>query len=452
MSFNKDFKNRATLPQSRRKSGSTTGKWVRLPLLIGGLSVIGAVLATSKSGPSDNSYTNAKSTTGVISQDLIIPKLLEQSSIQAREETQDVDWITTTVQSGDSPSAIFSRLNIHSHLHRVLKNDIAKNALSSIKPGQQFKARYDADEKLTELVFIPNKTEEVIIRPEADGYSVMDISHSVDTRSVVANATISDSLYLDGKKAGLSDNVIMQLFNVFAYDIDFALDIRSGDSFSVIYEERYLNGEKLKDGAIKAATFTNKGKTYNAYRYTDKKGNSDYYNEKGHSLKKAFIRTPIKFARISSHFNPKRMHPVLHKIRAHRGVDYAAPIGTPIRATGDGKVTFKGSQRGYGKTIILQHGQRYTTLYAHMNAFNKKVKRGGRVKQGQVIGYVGKTGRATGPHLHYEFRVNNVHKNPVTVKLPNGAPLKKAELPRFKEQIKSMAKLISHERQLLASN
>ncbi|CAG0905369.1 unnamed protein product [Cyprideis torosa] len=220
----------------------------------------------------------------------------------------------------------------------------------------------------------------------------------------------------------------MQVFSIFAYDIDFALDIRNGDSFTVIYDERFLNGEKLKDGPIQAVEFVNKGKTFAAYRYTDTAGNSDYYDENGRSLRKAFIRTPIKFARISSHFNPSRLHPILHTIRAHKGVDYAAPTGTPIKATGSGKVIFKGRKNGYGKTVILQHGKTYTTLYAHMSNFDKKLAKGGTVQQGQIIGYVGQTGGATGPHLHYEFRL--LLQNPNSCDLPNKLVKSPSSFPR----------------------
>ena len=448
MSFEKDFKNRVNPSPSVRHKHSHGGKWIRVPLLIGGLSVIGVVLATTKSN-TNAPHSADKELSRFISQSLDIPKP-EPAQATPNLAGRDTNWSEVSVQAGDSASGIFSKLNIHSHLHEILKDERTSEAFASLRPGHQFKARYNESEQLQELVYSPSKTEEIRIKPTASGYEFDHVSHDVDTRTVVAKATINNSLYLDGKKAGLSDNLVMQLFNVFAYDIDFALEIRKGDSFTVIYEERFLNGEKLKRGSIKAAEFINRGKSYKAYRYTDKNGNTDYYNEKGQSLKKAFIRSPIKSARISSHFNPNRLHPVLHKIRAHKGVDYAAPIGTPIRATGSGKVLFKGTKGGYGKTIILQHGKRYTTLYAHLNAFNKKVKKNGKVSQGQVIGYVGKTGRVTGPHLHYEFRINNVHKNPVTVKLPNGAPLKKAELPSFKEETRKLALQLNAESRLIA--
>ena len=240
-----------------------------------------------------------------------------------------------------------------------------------------------------------------------------------------ASAIIHRSLYLDGQKAGLSDSTIMQLTEIFAWDIDFALDLRPGDAFSVIYQQIYKGSEFLGNGKILAANFINKGKIKRAVKYPLESEQGDYFNEEGEAMKKAFLRTPVEFSRISSRFSLKRKHPILNKIRAHTGVDYAASLGTPVRATSDGRVKNVGWNGGYGKTIVLNHGSRYSTLYAHLARYNRKIKPGAYVKQGQIIGYVGKTGLATGPHLHYEFRLDGKHKNPLTVKLPPAKPIKK---------------------------
>jgi murein DD-endopeptidase MepM/ murein hydrolase activator NlpD len=205
--------------------------------------------------------------------------------------------------------------------------------------------------------------------------------------------------------------------------VDFVLDIRENDEFVVLYEELWQDGSRVKDGEILAAEFVNQGETLRAIRYTDSEGRSDYFSPEGNSMRKAFIRAPVDFTRISSNFNPNRKHPILNKIRAHKGVDYAAPNGTPIKAAGDGKVIFAGRKNGYGNCIILQHGGNITTLYAHMSKFSKDGRVGKRVVQGQVVGYVGATGLATAPHLHYEYRVNGVHRNPRTVKLPQANPV-----------------------------
>lgn len=228
----------------------------------------------------------------------------------------------------------------------------------------------------------------------------------------------------------------------FQWDIDFATDVRPGDSFSIIYDEFYIRGEKVKTGDIVAAEFINRGKKYRAVRYEDPKGNIDYYTPDGHSLKRRFSRTPVKFSRISSHFTLKRWHPILHRFKKHTGVDYAAPTGTPVKATSNGRVEFVGVKGGYGNAVILQHGQHYSTLYGHLKNFAKHLKKNQRIKQGQVIGYVGMTGLATGPHLHYEFRIDGKHRNPLTVKLPQGYPVPKKYREDFRKQTqKTIAKL-----------
>jgi murein DD-endopeptidase MepM/ murein hydrolase activator NlpD len=255
---------------------------------------------------------------------------------------------------------------------------------------------------------------------------------------------IQDSLYLSAAKAELPDKLIMELANIFGWDVDFVFDIRQGDSFSLLFEDRYLEGEKLSPGNIVAASFTNRGKTYEAVRYTNSKGLSNYYTPQGLSMRKAFLRTPLDIFRISSGFNLRRKHPIHKKIKAHRGVDYAAPRGTPVYAAGDGKVIASGYSKANGNYVFVQHGQTYTTKYLHLN--RKKVRKGQTVRQRQLIGTVGSTGYATGPHLHYEFLVNGVHRNPRTVKLPQARPIAKGEKSSF-EQVTApvLAKLAEHQ-------
>jgi len=268
-----------------------------------------------------------------------------------------------------------------------------------------------------------------------------------------SRGVINSSLFLSAKRAGLSHSLTMDLANVFGYDIDFAMDIREGDEFEVIYEEKVVNGKRVGTGNILSARFTNRGKTYTAVRYTNKQGTTSYYNANGESMRKAFIRTPVDFARISSRFSTGRKHPILNKIRAHKGVDYAAPHGTPIKAAGDGRVTLAGRNGGYGNTVIIQHGQRYRTLYAHMQGFAKGIRNGANVKQGQIIGYIGTTGLSTGPHLHYEFQVNGVHVDPLSQKLPMADPIAASEKQRFMQLSKPlMARMDQEKATMLASN
>ena len=228
----------------------------------------------------------------------------------------------------------------------------------------------------------------------------------------------------------------MRLVAIFGWDIDFALDIRKGDSFTILYEEQYKNGVKVAEGPIIAAEFINQGKAIRAIRYSENNERNDYYDANGDAMRKAFLRTPVDFfSRISSRFSLGRKHPVLNKIRAHKGVDYAAATGTPVRATGDGVIVFAGKNGGFGRTIKLKHGGTYSTVYAHLRRIAKNIRRGKKVKQGQIIGYVGQSGLATGPHLHYEFQIHGVHRNPLTVKLPKVKAIAKENLTEFKKTI-----------------
>lgn len=342
-------------------------------------------------------------------------------------------WKEFTIQNGDNLSILFKRAGLNDRAIYELFSD-AKDAkdLRHIRPGQKISFLVK-DESLTGLKYVINELNSVIFERGNKGFSGKQIALKPDIKYAFRQATIDSSLYMAGKRAGMPSNLTMEMANIFGWDIDFALDIQKGDSFKVMYEEQFLDGKKIGVGKVLAAEFTNGGKTFKAVRYTDKEGNSAYYTPDGRGMHKAFLRTPIEFARISSHFNLARKHPVLHIIRAHKGTDYAAARGTPIRATGNGKVSFAGRKGGYGNTVVIQHGQGIQTLYGHMNAFAKGMRNGARVSQGDVIGYVGSTGLASGPHLHYEFHVNGQVRNPVTVPLPKSIGIEKTELARFNE-------------------
>ena len=356
----------------------------------------------------------------------------EQTEILPKRstETTDIKKYTQIIKTGDNLSNIFTSLGLNSDLHEILQLGESVKELKSIHPQQKIHF-YLKDDSLIKLELETSLNRQLQIIQEQEKYIVNEVVRDFDIQTQSAHSIIQDSLFLSGQRAGLSDSIIMQLANIFGWDIDFALDIRSGDRFSVIYEEKYLDGVKVKDGEIIVAEFVNSGKSFRAIRYTDSQNKTDYYSDSGRSMRKPFLRTPVDFARISSKFNLKRKHPILNTIRAHKGVDYAAAIGTPIMAAGDGKVIYRGSKGGYGRTIIIQHGSQYSTLYAHMHKYAHRTQKGARVKQGQIIGYIGKSGLASGPHLHYEFRVNGVHRNPLTVKLPDAEPLPESELIRF---------------------
>ncbi len=336
----------------------------------------------------------------------------------------DLDWKEHQIRSGDNLATIFPKLGLNANLlHRIINSSKTAANLAHVKPGETLRAALDANGQLQKLELRRNALSSLWIRPDADSFRAEETERQPETRTTYIGGSVKNSLFLSAQDAGLSDRLIMELANIFGWDIDFALDIREGDRFTVLYEEDYLDGEKFRDGAILAAEFINQGKTYRAVLYTDAQGDSGYYSPDGLSMRKAFLRSPVDFRRISSGFQRERYHPVLGVKRPHRGVDYAAAIGTPIKAAGDGKVAFRGKKGGYGNTIVIQHGGTYSTLYGHLSKFARNISAGSRVKQGQTIGYVGKTGLATGPHLHYEFLVNGIHRNPLTVKLPAADPI-----------------------------
>ncbi len=326
------------------------------------------------------------------------------------------------VQRGDTLELLFRRngLSLRDLAELVALPNVGAG-LKLLKPGDRLAISH-RDGEILSLRRELDEANVLSITREGSAFTTTTLERQIDVRESGAHGVIDSSLFEAGMAAGMSDRVTMDMAGIFEWDIDFIQDVREGDEFTVIYEEIWRDGVKLRNGAIVAAEFVNQGKTYRAARYKDASGHSDYYTPDGHSVRKAFIRAPLNFTRISSNFNPSRRHPVLNTIRAHQGVDYAAPSGTPIRAAGDGKVLFRGIQGGYGNVIILQHGNNITTLYGHMSRFGT-ARVGARVKQGDVVGYVGKSGLATGPHLHYEYRVNGVHRNPRTVSLPPADPV-----------------------------
>lgn len=369
------------------------------------------------------------------------PLVLATTDTEAPVVEEDMGWQEFTVKSGDSLSIIFQRAGLKDRdLYELLNEAPEAKELRRIVPGQTIAFQVGENGKLQQLNYVKDSLNSLNFARDHDGegFTAKKIERQPDIQIAFRQATINSSLFMAGKDAGMTGSLIMELANIFAWDIDFALDIRRGDQFKVMYEERYLDGKKIGNGAILAAEFVNQGKTFQSVRYTNAEGATHYYTPTGESMRKEFLRMPVDFARISSHFNLNRKHPILHTIRAHKGTDYAAARGTPIKASGDGKVIFAGVKGGYGNTVILQHGQAYQTLYAHMHNFGKGVKVGTRVRQGQIIGYVGTTGLSTGPHLHYEFYVNGVVRNPMTVELPKARSIAAAEKADFLAQTQAV--------------
>ena len=334
------------------------------------------------------------------------------------------DALKLTIKSGDTLDQLFRRNQLSvADLMTIATLDSAKEPLRMLRPGDELMIEHDEGRvmRLTRHIGIQQTLQ--VTRDDAGQFAASLEERPVEYRQVRRHGVITDSLFVSAAAANLSDKVIMNLAGIFAWDIDFVYDIRVGDEFYVIYEELWQDGQRVDDGEIVAAEFVNQGESFKALRYVKPDGRSDYFDDSGRSVRKAFVRAPVDFRRISSEFNPNRRHPVLNTIRAHRGVDYAAKTGTPIMAAGDGKIITRERQRGYGNVVVLQHGGNITTLYAHMNAFRRGQKVGSRIKQGQIIGYVGATGLVTGAHLHYEYRINGVHRNPRTVNLPEAEPI-----------------------------
>jgi len=340
---------------------------------------------------------------------------------QAPEPVDDgPDSVEVTVQRDDTLDQIFRSVGLDiATLNALRARPEVRKALDLLRPGDIITLVH-ADGVLQSLNRQISNTLTLSVARAGDGYAINYIENPLETTVVGHRARIESSLFEAGQKAGMSSRTIMTLANqIFGWDIDFALDIRKGDEFGVLYEQKLQDGSYVSDGRVLAAEFVNQGKTHRAVWFASKDGEVEgYFTPEGKGMRKAFLRAPLDFTRISSAFNPRRLHPLSGRVRAHKGVDYAAPTGTPIWAAGDGRIEFAGRKGGYGNAVIIDHGRGITTLYGHMSRFNKSARNGRKVNQGEIIGYVGSTGASTGPHLHYEYRIKGEHKDPSTIPLP----------------------------------
>ena len=345
------------------------------------------------------------------------------------------------VKKGDSLSVIFEEKNVPLNTAYKIFNFDKNNLLSSIIPGDVMEFNYVGD-NLYSIEIIKDEVNSIFINTENEIF-IKKIKKKTQTITSYGYGTIVNSFYKDAKDVGIPDSIIMDFAYIFGWDIDFIFDVRKGDSFFVIFETDYSEGERVSSGDIIFAEFTNKNERYRAQRFYDDIQGKQYFNENGDNVKKAFLRAPLDFAYISSHFNPNRMHPILHRIKAHNGVDYAAKRNTPVKASGDGVISFLGRQSGYGRTIEIKHGGNIKTLYAHLERFNTKLKVGSKVKQGEIIAFVGDSGQATGPHLHFEFWQGQVRTDPVKVKLPSAKPVNKSQIEEFRNLLNSNLQKLS---------
>ncbi len=360
----------------------------------------------------------------------VVESLAVQQPTQAAD-TNEVFWREERLGRGDAVSDLLVRLGVNDEDAREFLHQARRDAaLRLLRPGTTVQAHTRDDGTLLTLRYITDKGQLIGFDKQGAGFKSFDQQLSLAPRQQMKSGEIRSSLFAAADAAGLSDNVAIQLADIFSGDIDFHRDLRRGDKFTVIYEMFYHQGRAIKSGRVLAAEFVNQGKDYRAVWYQDDDGKGGYYTPDGKSLRKAFLRSPLEFSRISSGF-AMRFHPILNKWRAHKGVDYAAPIGTHVKATAGGTVEFAGTERGYGNIVILDHHGGISTRYAHLSSITSGLHRGSRVHQGDVIGHVGQTGWATGPHLHYEFRYHDEVRNPLTVALPEALPVPARQMAAF---------------------
>lgn len=414
---------------------------------------VGSAPAELSSNTSKSTATDLAAAQAVVQNKTANEAVKEAEKIAKETENTDKDpWTTVKIQQKDTLAKIFARHGFSKkELQNILSADSDKT-LKSIQPGQTLKLKVAQDKSVQGLALEISPGNILTVSRNQDKFTVEHKQQPLEKQMAFGKGKIQNSLFGSAKRAGLDPKLINQMVEIFGWNIDFSLDLKPNDTFRVLFEEKYLDGERVETGHILAAEIVNKGKKFQAVRYTDKSGNTGYFSPDGYGMHQAFLRYPLNFTRISSGFGT-RNHPILNRMKKHTGVDYSAPHGTPVQATGDAKVIFVGTRGGYGKVVELQHGARYSTLYAHLSKFAKNLKIGTSVKQGQVIGFVGKTGLATGPHLHYEFRIDGIHRNPLTVALPKKSPIPENNKSHFIAHAKEMIRLLDqHDKVNFARN
>lgn len=355
-------------------------------------------------------------------------------------EASDPYWHEARVERGDTIGSLLARAAVDDPAAmEFLRTDPSARALYQLRPGRPLKVATDETGRLLGLRFLTGDGETLAIQRSASGFASVREAAAPDTRLTLRAGEIQSSLFAAADDAGLPDAVTLALADVFAGDIDFYHDLRRGDRFIVLFETRYVDGEPAGTGRIVAAEFVTRGIAYHAFLWRGADGGEGYYDESGRSSRKSFLRSPMEFSRITSGFTQARFHPVLHTMRAHKGTDFAAPEGTPVRATADGVVTVAGEQNGYGNVVIIEHDATYSTVYAHLSRFASAMQGGARVHQGDTIGYVGQTGWATGPHLHYELRIDGEPRDALTVALPFATAVSDEDRAAFTAHVEPLA-------------
>jgi murein DD-endopeptidase MepM/ murein hydrolase activator NlpD len=379
-------------------------------------------------------------------QRLALPNRVDARTIEPLQRNLSVH--IERIKPGDNLAVIFKRLDLSSReLLRLLDSGPLAKGLTQIYPGHELTFVTDSAGNLVQISYSPGPLERMEFERAGNTYKGREVFREPEAVNTYRHAMIEHSLFIASQRAGLNDSITMRLAQIFQWDIDFVLDIRKGDEFHVLYQELYVGNEFIGFGEILAAEFVNQDKHHRVVRYVDSSGLSGYYNPLGENMRKEFLRAPLAFTRISSNFNLKRKHPVFKKSVPHRGIDYTAPVGTPVLAAGNGKIVAVQRNKANGNYIVIQHGEQFQTKYLHLSKFARNLSKESRVTQGQVIGYVGATGYATGPHLHYEFLVNGVHRNARTIDLPKATPIPAAERERFEKHTQPMFTLLESYRQ-----
>ncbi len=369
-----------------------------------------------------------------------VPTRLVERSLPVPALKEDDDgatyWREERVQRGDTIGSLLARAGVNDpEAMQYLRTDAAARPLYQLRPGRPVQVAIDQDGDLVALRFITNAGDRLVVERIDDAFRTSRVAPGEDVRTVLRSGEIVSSLYGAADAAGIPDRIITALADVFAGEIDFYHDVQRGDRFTVVYEMRYVDGEPAGTGRVLAAEFVNKGKPHRAFWWRDSDGIANYYTDIGRNARSAFLRSPMELTRITSGFTMTRFHPILRDWREHKGIDYAAPKGTPVRATADGVVAFAGWQNGYGNVVFIRHAGTYSTVYGHLSKFADALKVGSRVSQGDTIGFVGMTGWATGPHLHYEFRIADQPRDPMSAAVPNASPLAAERLPEFRAAI-----------------
>ncbi|MCP5242853.1 MAG: M23 family metallopeptidase [Burkholderiales bacterium] len=431
-----------------QKSSRLTKKTLRWLIVLSTIPLFGFVTAF---GIAPHSPSLHEVEIKEVVRDLYLPEVLPELDASSEQSF----WRQETIRRGDTIAAILDRLDVDQHDKRdFLLAARDSRAMRQLQPGKIIYAQTTADGSLLTLRYFFGNEELFLMEKTEQTFRMSEQKIELESQIQMKSGTVNSSLFAATDNAGIPNSIAAQMIDILASEIDFHRDLRRGDRFTVVYETLIdSSGEAAKTGKVIAVEFTNQRKTYQAIYFQSSNGDFGYYTPEGESLRKAFLKAPLDFSRISSGFSNARFHPVLKKWRAHKGIDYAAPTGTPVKATANGKVTFAGTQRGYGKLIIIKHDDQYETAYGHLSGFAKRLSNGARVSQGDVIGYVGMTGMATGPHLHYELRVNGVQRDPSKIALPTATPIAKKDLVAFQNQAESLLSRLDIMRNLqLASN